>query len=327
MTSSTRREFLAASGAAIAAAGFVAPARAQTLRKIKVGKSVTTSFPFAGLEIGQESGIWKKHGFDIEIAAFRGDGQLQQAMTAGAIDFGFGSGVGMGYAAKGVPAHAVASIADKPQNMALIVGMNSNIKSVADLKGKRIGVTTAGSLTDWLARAIAKEQGWKQEDIEVVPMGEIRTRLPAMKSGEIPANVTATESAFELQQQGEGRVLLTFGEIVTHFHTHVVFALDKYIKDDPELVKSFLQAWFEIAKHIKDNRAATVKTVARVMSVSEPIVDQAYDIELSMMSFDGAFDPKAIEIIRQSLKELEILDFIPETKDMYVDKFVPVVLK
>ena len=110
MAHTTRRTFLAGS-AAVAASG-LAPARAQTLRKIKVGKAVTTSFPFAGLEVGQESGIWKKNGLDIEIAAFRGDGQMQQAFAAGAVDFGFGSGPGMGYAAKGVPAHAVASVAD-----------------------------------------------------------------------------------------------------------------------------------------------------------------------------------------------------------------------
>ena len=325
MAHTTRRTFLAGS-AAVAASG-LAPARAQTLRKIKVGKAVTTSFPFAGLEVGQESGIWKKNGLEVEIAAFRGDGQMQQAFAAGAVDFGFGSGPGMGYAAKGVPAHAVASVADRPQNMALIVGNNSNIKSAADLKGKRIGVTTAGSLTDWLARAIAQKQGWKQEDIEVVPMGEIRTRLPAMQSGEIPANVTATESAFELQQQGLGKVLLTFGEIVEHFHTHVIFALDKHINGDPALVKQFLQAWFEIAQYMKTNRKETTRIVAKVMSVSEPIVEQAYDIELSMLSFDGKFDPLAIEVIRNSLKDLDILDFIPNAKDMYVDKFVPVVVK
>ena len=55
-------------------------------------------------------------GLDVEISTFRGDGQLQQALAAGSVDFGFGSGPGMGYASKGVPAHAVAAVANRPAN-------------------------------------------------------------------------------------------------------------------------------------------------------------------------------------------------------------------
>jgi NitT/TauT family transport system substrate-binding protein len=323
-----RRKFLTVGAAA---ALFTSPAAlsgaaAQQPVTIRVGKAITSSFPFAGLEIGVKGGVWPANGVRLEIVSFPGDARLQQALTAGSVDFGLGSGPAMGYASKGVPARAVAALADRPENMALVVSVKSNITSVDELKGKRIAVTTAGSLTDWLARALAQSKGWGPDGVEVVPMGEMRTRLAAMQSGDLPASVTATEQAFEIEEQGLGKVLMTFGEIVPHFHTHVIFARDHVIKNDPELVKKFLHAWFKTVRFMKDHKDVAVKTAADTMKVSEMVISRAYDFEMGMMSFDGKFDPQAIEIIRQSLKDLGIVDFVPNTKDMYTDQFVPVVV-
>jgi len=310
-----------AAGAALAAPHV---ARAQQPVKLRIAKSVTTSFPFAGLELGTEAGIWKAEGIDAEMISFSGDARMQQAFTANSIDIGLGSGPGMGYAVKGVPARAVAALANKPQNMALVVGKNSGIKSVDDLKGKRIGVTTAGSLTDWLARKISAEKGWGPDGVEIVPMGDMRTRLAAMESGDLPANVTATEQAYQIQADGQGTVLMTFGEIVPHFHTHVIFAHNNMTQNRPDDVRRFLRAWFKVAAYMRDNKEATIKSVARTMKLSDKVIADAYDVELSMMSFDGQFDPQALEVIRHSLKELGVLDTVPKAEDLYLKGFVPV---
>src|SRR5579871_6303871 len=132
-----RRQFIAFLVCGVGA-GIGTSALSQTLTKVRVGKAISSSFPFSGLELGVRTGIWKSAGLDVEISTFRGDGQLQQALAAGSIDFGFGSGPGMGYAAKGVPAHAVAAVANKPANMALVVGKASHVTKMDELKGKRI---------------------------------------------------------------------------------------------------------------------------------------------------------------------------------------------
>jgi len=302
------------------------PAAAQTLKKIRIGKAINSSFPFAGLDLGVKLGIWKAAGLEAQIFAFRGDGQMQQGLAAGSIDFGFGSGPGMGYAAKGVPAHAVAAIANRPANMALVVAKNSNVSTIAGLKGKRIGVSTAGSLTDWLARNIAVSNKWKSSDIEIVPMGEMRSRLAAMRSGELAGAVTSIEEAYQIQDNGQGTVLTTFGDVVPHFHTHVVFARDELIQKDPKTVERFLKAWFTIAAYMRDHRPETIKSVAATMKISEKVVGESYAAETGMMSFDGQFDPQALEIIRLSLKDLGVLPTLPATGALYNGTFVPVKL-
>jgi NitT/TauT family transport system substrate-binding protein len=320
-----RRDFLAMSIAGVFVARF-GVAAVPAANRVRVGKAINSSFPFAGLELGVQQGIWKANGLDIQISAFRGDGQMQQALAAGSIDFGFGSGPGMGYAVKGVPAHAVAAVATRPANMALVAAKNSGITKLTDLKGKRIGVSTAGSLTDWLARKIAVSNGWKPTDIEIVPMGEMRTRLAAMRSGELHAAVTAVQEGYQIQENGQGAVIATFGEVVPDFFTHVVFARDSLIKNDPDLVRRFLKGWFTVAAFMRDRRAETVKSIAATMRLPEKVVGETYATELSMLSFDGAFDAKALEVIRASLKDLGILDAVPPAASLYDGRFVPVSL-
>ena len=58
----------------------------------------------------------------------------------------------------------------------------------------------------------------------------------------------------------------------------------------------------------------------------ESIVSKVFDTQIGNFSTDGAWDPVAIDVIRNSLKDLGILDFIPEAKTIYNDKFVPVKL-
>jgi NitT/TauT family transport system substrate-binding protein len=307
----------------VSAAALLPPA-AQAADAVRIGKAVTSSFPFSGLELGKEQGIWASEGIDLEISAFRGDGQLQQALTAGAIDFGLGSGPGMGYAVKGVPARAVASIALEPRNMSIVVTNNSPVKTIDDLRGRRIGVSTAGALTDWLARRLAVDKGWGYDGVEVVPLGEMRTRLAAMRSGELAASITATEESLQIQEEGAGRMLMTFGDAVPDFHTHVLFAADAMRQKKADVVKRVLRAWFKTAAFMRANRATTVRSVARTMGLSEKVVDMVYDEEIRMLSPDGAFSPKALDVIRLSLKELGILDHTPAATDLYDASFTPV---
>ena len=109
--------------------------------------------------------------------------EMQQAFAANAIDFGLGSGPGMGYASKGVPARGVAALALEPRNMALVVPRDGPVKTVADLKGRRVGVSTAGSLTDWLVHEASRLQGWGDDGIESVgisPRGILQSSIGAL---------------------------------------------------------------------------------------------------------------------------------------------------
>src|SRR5262249_59479988 len=86
---------------------------------------------------------FEQEGLEIVATGFRGDAQMQQALAAGSVDVGLGSGPGLGFRIKGAPAIGVAGMYGAPNNLALLVPKNSPVKSPADLKGRRVGVPTA----------------------------------------------------------------------------------------------------------------------------------------------------------------------------------------
>ena len=138
----------------------VAHTPAFALDKVRAAKSVNTAWSFIPLNVGAAHGIWEKYGLEVEISGLGGDAKLQQALTSDSVDFGLGSGPSMALAAKGGQAIAVAAFAGEPRNLAIIVGKDSPIKTVADLKGKKMGRPPRGrSPNGWCSSFRASRAG------------------------------------------------------------------------------------------------------------------------------------------------------------------------
>jgi NitT/TauT family transport system substrate-binding protein len=291
---------------------------------VRLGKAVPNSFAFGAVEVGSEAQIFAGEGIEVEVTSFRGDGQLQQALAAGSLDVGLGSGPGLGFRAKGAPAIGVAAMFGPPVNLALVVPMDTPIKSVADLKGKRVGVTTAGSLTDWLVRELSRQQGWGSDGIQILALGQMQARLAAIQRGELDGMVVESATGYELEEAGKAKNFLLFGDIAKDFYTHVIFATDDVIAARPDLLRRFLRGWFKTIAFMRANKDFTVRSEAKTIEVKPSIAARIYDAQISGFSADGAWSAAAIDVIRHSLKELGILTTVPEAKAIYNDQFVPV---
>src|SRR5712672_2099727 len=232
----------------------VSPASAtETLR---VGKAVPEAFSFVPLDVGMHQGIFAKHGLDIESIAFAGDARMQQAMASDSLDIALGSGPAMAFIAKGAPIKAVAAMAGPPLLLAIVVRPDGP-KTAADLKGKTVSVSTAGSLTYWLVSETSRRQGWGPKGIEIAPMGAMPGQIAALKRGDIDGTIMDIGNAFELEKRGEGRILVRFTDI-KDFHIHVIFATDKLIAERPEAVRGFLKGWLETVAFMRKSKAETV---------------------------------------------------------------------
>jgi NitT/TauT family transport system substrate-binding protein len=300
----------------------VAPAYAA--EKLRVGKAVAFAWTFTPLDIGIQTGIFAKHGLEIEASDATGDAKLQQALTADSLDVGIGSGPGMAFMAKGVPAKAVAAMAGVPRNMAVMVGYNSTAKAVDDLKGKKLGVTTVGSLTDWIGKRINALKGWGAEGITTVPIGGMPPARAAIKTGQIDGYIGALETGYALEEAKEWRVITTATPFVDDFITHVFFVRDDVIAKRPEAVRAFLKGWFETIAFMKANKDKTVEITSKVLNLSPAVISRAYDEQIPIFSTDGTFDPKAVVALKQSFIEMGLLKEMPDDKVMFTTQFVPV---
>ena len=319
-----RSSFLAAGAASTLAAVFPGAIRAADLPVVRVGKAQAISATFLPLDIGEAAGIWQKAGIALEIENLRGDVQVQQGLAAGNIDVGLGSGPGLGFLAKGVPAIGIAALASEPYNMVLVVPPNSPIKSAADLRGKRIAVSGKGALTDWLAQQLGEQQKWPADAIATIPLGDPKAYVAAMKTGNVDGFVEAAELGYDLQERGEGRIVVNFGNVVHDFNTHIIFARNDFVNQHPDLVQKFLQGWFLSVAYMRGHRAEAVTIGAKIEGLSPNAMRETLDAIMRMMSKDGAFDQRSLDHLARSFVELGILEQRPNPRDLITTKFVPV---
>ena len=292
--------------------------------KLRVGKAVAFAWTFTPIEVGIQTGMFAKHGVEIEVSAFGGDARMQQALTADSIDVGIGSGPGMAFMAKGVPAKAVAAMAGVPRNMALMVNYNSAIRTVDDLRGKKLGVTTAGSLTDWIGKRINLLKGWGSSGIITVPIGGMQPARAAVKTGQIDGYIGALEVGYELEENKEWRVITSATPFVDHFITHVFFVRNDVIEKRPQAVRAYLKAWFETIAFMKANKDKTVEITSKVINLSPSVISRAYDEQIGIFTADGTFEPQAVAMLKQSFIEMGLLKEIPDDKVLFTTQFVPV---
>jgi NitT/TauT family transport system substrate-binding protein len=308
---------------ASAAIGLVMASAVPANDLIRVGNAGRESFSFTPANIGQATGIFAKYGLDIEIAGFGGDAKLQQAMAAGAVDIGLGSGPGMGFIAKGAPVKGIAAMAGPPLIFALVVRGDGSVKTIDDLKGRKVGISTVGSATSWLMNEVSRQHGWGFDGFTLVPIGENGARIAALRAGAIDGCVVDVGSALNFVARGDGRILMRFGDVAKDFIMHVIFATDNAIAEKPNDLKALLQGWFETIAFMRQNKAKAVAIAMPVMGTDEPTTSAVYDELMPMFSDNGRFDPKALAVLSRSFVEMKVLPSEPDMGKLYTEAFLP----
>jgi ABC-type nitrate/sulfonate/bicarbonate transport system substrate-binding protein len=290
---------------------------------VRVGNAGRESFSFTPANIGQATGIFAKHGLDLEIAGFGGDAKLQQAMAADAVDVGLGSGPGMAFIAKGAPVKAIAAIAGPPLLFAVVVRADGSVKSVDDLNGRKVAISTVGSATNWLMNEVSRQHGWGYDGFIQIPIGENSARIAALKAGAVDACVVEIGSALNFTDRGDGRILMRFGDVAKDFIMHVIFATDKAIVQRPDALKAFLQGWFETIAFMRKNKAKSVAIAMQVTGTDEKTTSGIYEELMPMFSDDGRFDQRALAVLSRSFVEMKTLPDQPDMSRLYTEAFLP----
>ena len=186
-----RRSFGEAIAAAVAAVALPSPGRAQALEKPKLtlavgGKNLLYYLP---LTIAETQGYFKAEGLDLTIADFAGGSRALQALVGGSADIvsgAFEHTINM--QVKGQRLRAFVLQGRAPQ---IVLGVNPktmpNFTSVAELRGKKLGVTAPGSSTNVLANFVLGKAGLKPGDVSIVGVGAGSGAVAAMRSGQIDA--------------------------------------------------------------------------------------------------------------------------------------------
>lgn len=308
--------------ALLLAFGFAAPTAART--SLTVGKADAGSSAIIPVNVGEKVGIFAKHGLDLKISDFTGGSKLIQAMTAGSIDIGVGAGPLMALELRGAPILAVCNDAPAMPFVGIVVPWDSTIHSVDALKGAKIGISSAGSLTDWLAQQLARNKGWGPDGLTVVAVGNaLAGMVAAFRTHELQAAVLTTADIFKMESNHEGRLLIPVSDYVGNVAAGAIFATRSLITSDPTAIRDFIAGWLETISYMRAHRAQAITLESEVTGFTPAVQTQEFDHTISMFSSTCAFDSQSLANLKQSFIDLKKVSSPPDMAKLYTSEFVP----
>ena len=212
---------------------------------LHVGKAVPPDFGYTVVNVGVAAGTFAKRGLQVEAIDFAGAPKMHQAMIAGSVDIGLSGGPDMAFIAKGAPELAIAALANAPRGFEVYARDGAGISSVKDLKGRKVGISAEGALSDWLMRQLARQQGWPQGSIDLIALGAPTAIAAALRTGQIDAMFIDLTLASQLDAQHVGKSIANFGDVVKDFHIEAIYATLDVIQHRPDDVRRFLAGWFD----------------------------------------------------------------------------------
>lgn len=207
----SRRVFTGACALAVASLALPSLRAQGRLEKSKVALAVggKAAFYYLPLTIAEQLGYFKAEGLELEISDFAGGSRALQAVVGGSADVVSGAYEHtINLQSKNQMFQAFVLQGRAPQ-IALGVSTRTlpNYKSVADLKGKKIGVSAPGSSTNMMANLVLSRVGLKASDVSFIGVGTSAGALSALRSGQIDAISNIDPVMTMLEQKGDVKII------------------------------------------------------------------------------------------------------------------------
>jgi NitT/TauT family transport system substrate-binding protein len=297
---------------------FVCASAAHAQTTVKIGLAVPNYGPFAPVYAADELGYYKENGVTAEITAYRGGPAAQEALAAGAADIinFFPPGVALAVK-KGIKEKVVGIGSAKPLGWHIVVMASSPFHSVADIAGKKVGITAKGATTDFYALWAAKRAGVK---IETVPVGA-PALIPTLKSGQIDVAVLNSPLSFRLIVPGEGRSLVDLGKEMDPTLPDVWVATQSMLDGNPKAVEGTLRAIYKATAYMKKNRAYGIDYLRKFTGEKDDkVVELEYDVVLAGRPTAARIETAWIEA-SLALASLGGLTDLPALPELFTDRF------
>lgn len=262
------------------------------------------SLNYLPVTLGRDRGIYQAEGLDLQMILVASTIQVT-ALTTGDIDFSGAQSQVLAGAARGLPVKVVGFLTTKPSFWLIA---RPEIKSMAELKGKVIGITAIGSSTDTLARYLLTRNGLTPDrDVALFGTGTTSNILTALKGGTVDAGVLSPPFNAIARQMGY-RVLAYFGDYVEQSLSGIGTS-DRLLRERPEIARRMLAASVKSLRFIQQRPVETAQFIVKEWNVEPSLAEELYKSMAPAFSKDGGMDEKGIrdalkrETERMALKE------------------------
>ena len=276
--------------------GFAKQTEAQ-LRYVPVGIP-SISISSGSFIVAKEAGFYKEEGLNVELVVMRGAPAIQ-GLIGGTVPFASSGGAGLLPIVRGAPLRIMLTTFSRPM---FWVYSKPEIRTVEELRGKTIGVSSIGSGPDTLLRTMLRKHGLDgNRDVVILSTGPGTARFFSLKTGVTDAAVLNEQAALMAQESGLRQLFsFTKGEDFVEVQGSIVVR-DSLLESDPVLVEKFTRATLKGILYLKDNRAGSVAIHARVLKVNETIANRIYDLARPGVTADGTVSE---EVQKKSLEQI-----------------------
>jgi NitT/TauT family transport system substrate-binding protein len=288
------------------------------LAQVKKIHFSTTSIAVTELQfrIAQMKGFYREEGLDIETLLIRGSVGMQ-ALIGGSVDYASAAGSIIAAGVRGAPVKLVLIVNSKPQFD--LVGQR-DIKSVEQLKGKVVGISSRGGAVDLLTQLILTKHGLTpNKDVTSIVIGTPEELATALRAGVVAACLLSPPRQLMLYREGFSKLAYS-GDYLTSYPSGGVGATDEKIKSNPTEVLGFVRASLKGLQYYSQHRAESIDLISKYLGVKDlSLAGEVYDLHLSRLGgfsyLDDAWMRGAIDFTKKSLavtKEIppsQVFDF------------------
>jgi NitT/TauT family transport system substrate-binding protein len=239
---------------------------AEAPQKLRVAYAAVTA-AFSIPWIAKEAGIFERHGLDVELVYIAAGSRAVQTLVGGSIDI----------AAIGGPAGVDAKLAGAdtvyvaiPVNRVIVFTVAApQIQRVEDLRGKSIGVTRVGTVTDFFTRIYLRQNGLAPDrDVMIRQMGGLPEIVAGLKAGQIEGGTFGFPAVLHARAAGF-RVLVDYNTLGFRYPLSTVIVTEKLLRTRESAIRRFLQSHIEAVHRFKTDPAFAMKVIGKYTNTTD----------------------------------------------------------
>ena len=232
--------------------------------------------------VAQEEGLFKKHGLDIELIHIASTSKAIQSMVSGEIQFTTADALN---SIQAVAAGAdVVMVCEGVNRFVFSIMARSDLKRVADLKGKKIGITRLGSSTHTAVLYVVNKAGLGANDYTLLQLGEVPNILTTLLAGQIEAGALSPPTNSRAKKAGL-QELVNLGVDGPEYPSTVIASTRAYVKGNPDTTRRMVRALGEGLHVFKSNRQIGIRAIQKYSRLNDADV-----LEDTYNQFRNAFD-------------------------------------
>ena len=275
--------------------------------KIGIPSLTVTMMPVA---VAKEQGFFQKEGLNVEMVLMPASLNIK-VLLSGDIQYATTITAGVVANVRGVNTRVVMCFVDRP--LLDLVG-NPEIGSIADLKGKLVGISSRGGLHDVTMRRIFAQSGMDPSQATFITVGEQGAMLTGIKSGRIAAGLLNPPHNFVAYRQGLKN--LGFAGDFFRVPSTGIVTMQETLERNPDQVRRLIRALARARSFAKENKPATVAILKRFVKIQdEDLVSKIYDYHRKAEAPDGKVDMALASEIVRDVRQTEGI-----TKEIHVNQ-------